>query len=531
MKSFKEYLLTEASFQISKFSTVLNLFEKIISKKIGKIYRYGGDSGYVTLGNNGSKGLGVIYLYGDGSAFRLNYTNENSTSYQFTSVDVWKKFGLKNFTSNVKSDWQFQLPPNENIVSIINAIATALKNPKEGISVFTVESKLEDTFESELLTEKKKVEFQEFAALLLRKYSDISKLNYAQIKAASDELDITIPGVVWQMKQSRGIFDLTKNPEEITSAESDDYHGNKKDSTDLLLITRGGDGKFYKMEPADLESGLLKKTGDQINRILKTQELKEVTPAHILFEDLVDLVNIVAKGQRPSLMIVGGPGIGKTFTVLQTVKQAGLKEYSDYVLVKGKVTPAALYRTLFLNHDKLIVFDDSDSVFDDSDAVNILKAALDSYEHRIVSWLSNQTVNISLLPKSEHRDFILNVREKLYEDPEAKLKLPSEFSFTGRVIFISNRSKNKLDTAIISRSLTIDMTLTQAQILDRMENIMDKLGDQNQPIEEKIEVLDFLKGSLNDGGGFGEINMRTFVAALGLRGSGSPNWKRLLKYA
>lgn len=44
-----------------------------------------------------------------------------------------------------------------------------------------------------------------------------------------------------------------------------------------------------------------------------------------------------------------------------------------------------LYMALFINRDKLIVFDDCDSVFGNIDSVNILKAALDSYDTRMVS--------------------------------------------------------------------------------------------------------------------------------------------------
>jgi len=46
--------------------------------------------------------------------------------------------------------------------------------------------------------------------------------------------------------------------------------------------------------------------------------------------------------------------------------------------MKGKSSPFGLYSTLYMNRNKLIVFDDMDSVFKDTDTVNMLKAALDS---------------------------------------------------------------------------------------------------------------------------------------------------------
>lgn len=531
--SFKQFILSEASFNVSKFSRVLTLLERVLEKRIGKIYRYGGSEGSVTLRSSSGIGYGILYFYRDTSAFRLNYVKDGSV-FRFASVDVYKRFGSKNFLKPVRPDFQVQIPKDANIVQIADALADVLRNPKLGSSVFVVESQDEVVYENLLLTEKQRVELPRFIEFARQEFgAGITSMSIDDIKSVSDKYDVTIPSVIWGMKAGRGRWNLLG---EVPSGQVEVDGGKKVDTkkaTDLLLITRGEDGRFYKMEPSQLPSAPQgREIIRQINSVVQSEKAKSITPTHVLFQDLEDLVTIVATGQRPSLMIVGGPGIGKTHTVLEVIKGCGLRDRTDYTIAKGKVTPAALYRTLFLNHDKLVIFDDTDSIWGDGDAVNILKAALDSYDVRQVTWFSSQTTNLSTMTKDEAADYVNNIRATLASDPEARVKLPAEFNFTGRVIFISNLPKSKLDTAVISRSLTIDMTLTQEQVLERMESILQHLGDRNQPMEEKQEVFEFFKEQVLSGGGseFGEVNMRTLIAGMGIRASGSPRWRQLIKY-
>jgi len=532
--SFKQFLLTEAVFDVSKFSKVLGLLEKVIARRVGPIYRYGGDQGSVILQSTSGTGMGVLYTYKAQSAFRLNYVRDGS-AFRFASVDIWNKFGLKNFIKAVSPDYQVQIPEEINIVQIADALGSILGSPGVGSEVIIVESK-DTIIYDQLLTEKQRVELPAFIDLARKDFpSKLSAMTLADIKAISDKYDVTIPSIIWGMKAGRGTWNLLGEVPQGSTVTTDD--GSKIPSnkaTDLLLITRGEDGKFYKMTPADLpNSSQGKEIARQITSVMASTQAKgDIQPTHLLFQDLEDLVTLVASGKRPSLMIVGGPGIGKTHTVLETIKSCGLQPRSDYVIAKGKVTPAALYRTLFINYDKLIVFDDTDSIWRDEDAVNILKAALDSYAVRTVSWFSSSTTNLSAFSKDDADSYVLRTRLALMDDPTSTVKLPNEFSFTGQVIFISNLPKSKLDTAVMSRSLTIDMTLTQQQVLDRMASILSNLGSPNQSMDEKLEVFNFFKDEVMSGNtsSFGEVNMRTLIAGMDIRSSGNPNWKRLIKY-
>jgi hypothetical protein len=110
------------------------------------------------------------------------------------------------------------------------------------------------------------------------------------------------------------------------------------------------------------------------------------------FEFLGNLTQMVICGITPSLIVVGEGGLGKTHSVNQSIKNTDMCK-SDYVFFKGYSTARGLYNTLYDNNGKLIIFDDCDSVLEDKVALNILKSALDSYENRSITWMSNMNKN------------------------------------------------------------------------------------------------------------------------------------------
>ena len=194
------------------------------------------------------------------------------------------------------------------------------------------------------------------------------------------------------------------------------------------------------------------------------------------FNFLQDLTSMVVHGATPSLIVTGEGGLGKTHTVTQTIKENLLDE-SDFVTFKGYSTARGLYNTLYDHNGKLIVFDDCDSVLEDKVALNILKSALDSYETRQITWMARMT-------KSD--------------------EYPNQFNFTGRIISISNKDKSKIDSAILSRSSTVDLTMTPSEKIERMSFILDKILPQLS-MEVKSDALAFLdemKDSAN-------LNLRT----------------------
>ena len=223
------------------------------------------------------------------------------------------------------------------------------------------------------------------------------------------------------------------------------------------------------------------------------------------------LSTMVATGKAPSAIITGEGGIGKTFTVTKTLRDLGLVANTDegadqlppskvFTVVKGYSTPMALYRTLYENNDRIIVFDDCDSIMKDPVAINLLKAALDSYSKRIVSWNSEQRGN----------------------------DLPSSFQFHGGVVFISNHTLGTLDQAIRTRALCVDLSMTADQKLERMEQIVAS-GDflAEAPDEHKADALAAIKENLAL---VRNLSLRTLVQVTKVRSTDRRDWKRLALY-
>lgn len=237
------------------------------------------------------------------------------------------------------------------------------------------------------------------------------------------------------------------------------------------------------------------------------------------FQFLADYVDMVADRDMKSAVVVGEGGLGKTFTVMRQLAKKGLKELTvhaadyevgasmseanskkSFVVVKGYSTPKGLFRTLFENKNRLVIFDDCDSILENEVASNILKAALDSYDKRIVTW------NAESFGESD---------------------LPPSFEFTGGIVFISNKAMHKIPQAIISRSCPADVSMTRAEIIDRMRMIVK--GDEFMPEESmahKVEVLEFIASHINNPQ-VKAINLRSLMKVVTVRRAKPENWKRL----
>lgn len=270
------------------------------------------------------------------------------------------------------------------------------------------------------------------------------------------------------------------------------------------------------------------------------EELRQPDPSVTKFDInqrfgfMNELINMVITKKTNSIIICGPGGLGKTYSVLEALKLMGkratswmdpadisdneigeddtqeeieakivgsLEKPGDYALIKGFSTPKALYRTLYDNRNKIVVFDDCDSVLKDPVGANLLKAALDSYDERWVSWRTEGPVQDDL---------------------------PEVFRFTGSVIFISNLPQWKIDQAIRTRAFVIDLEMTIDQRIERMRNVLaDILPEYG--MKEKKEALAFMEEFKHVAK---EINFRTLMNVIKIRvGTSSANWKDLAEYS
>jgi len=263
---------------------------------------------------------------------------------------------------------------------------------------------------------------------------------------------------------------------------------NAEKNSELLVVN--GNGRVSRMHNTNYKSNEPQK--------LSFMSVVEKRDPKVMFNNLERLTKMVGRGIQPSLVITGGAGLGKTYLVKKTLTDMGLEEAKQFVHFKGRATAAGLFVTLYENSDKIIVLDDCDSVFKDMDAVNMLKAALDSYDTRKLSYISTKPL------------------KDAYGDP-----VPRHFEFTGKIIFISNISQSKLDEAIKSRSFVSDISMNTKQMFQRIDDLKDQI-ETKIPNEVKDKALEIMKGLEKKYDGV-EINLRSFIKACRICAMGFDN--------
>ena len=229
-------------------------------------------------------------------------------------------------------------------------------------------------------------------------------------------------------------------------------------------------------------------------------------------EDIYQISRRVGAGAFNSLFISGRAGTGKTYNVERALKDEGLVEDQDYVLVSGAASVIMMYKKFYQYRTGTLVFDDCDAVFRDENGRNLMKAALDTKAVRKISYLKKTKA----------------VYDPRDVDPEEEFNLleagvvPNTFEFSGRVIFISNLPKDKADPdgAIRSRSILIDVNPDDSTLMERMKKLLPHLEPTDMPMKEKEEIYEFMKQAK-------DVSMRTFVKAAGFKMAGLPNWKRM----
>jgi hypothetical protein len=174
------------------------------------------------------------------------------------------------------------------------------------------------------------------------------------------------------------------------------------------------------------------------------------------FTLLNEVTDAVAQGIVRGLIISGPPGIGKSFGVEQTMREANatkilMGQKADYIVVKGASSALGLYKVLheYRKEGKTVIFDDCDSVLYDEVSLNLLKAALDSNKVRTLSWRTESRVL-------------------------AEEDIPNEFEFEGSIIFLTNLDFDRTKASKIKNHL--EAIQSRCHYLDlEVSNVRDQL--------------------------------------------------------
>ena len=235
------------------------------------------------------------------------------------------------------------------------------------------------------------------------------------------------------------------------------------------------------------------------------------------FTVLDDMTKAVKAGKVRSMIVTGPPGVGKSFGVEKVLGKHDLladvandSKLKKYEVVKGAMSALGLYSKLYEFQDKksILVFDDCDSVLLDDLSLNILKAALDSGNKRMIHWNTD-----SRLLRQEG--------------------VPNSFEFKGGAIFITNikfehvKSKKLKDhlEALESRCHYLDLTIdTEREKVLRIKQIvedgmLDKYGFEAGAVEELLTFIDTNKKKLR------ELSLRMVLKLADLKASFPDRWE------
>jgi hypothetical protein len=214
------------------------------------------------------------------------------------------------------------------------------------------------------------------------------------------------------------------------------------------------------------------------------------------YDNLEILVNSVADGQTKSMVVSGHAGIGKSYTVRQTLEE---NINSNFTFIKGFVKATGIFKLLWENRfeGQTIVFDDADAVFQDEVGLNLLKGALELTKTRRIAWLSE--------------------KEFISEDGE---QIPRYFDYEGTIIFLTNLNFNDLISrgnklaphlqALESRSIYFDLQInTNRELMTRIKQVVMSssiLSDRGISKADEAKLMEYLTENVDR---LKELSLRT----------------------
>jgi hypothetical protein len=241
-----------------------------------------------------------------------------------------------------------------------------------------------------------------------------------------------------------------------------------------------------KQELEEKEREIRKKMIEEFNK--QIEEIKSKTNPEIdkYFEVLKEMIKIAVRQEKITGMIIyGEAGLGKTYTILKTLGELGLKAgvvddsvNGDYYYIASHITSVELYNLLYKYRDKIIVIDDVEQLLENLKSLAILKSAL---------WSS------------------IDKRYVYYHSPTHLLEAPKEFEFKGKIFLLLNKipTKNKeVIDSLMSRVLTYKLHFDYQTRIKIMYEI-------SKLFKIPLEITDYLKDKYTPA--LENFNFRTLV--------------------
>lgn len=273
--------------------------------------------------------------------------------------------------------------------------------------------------------------------------------------------------------------------------------GAKSDSIDDILEDDEEENEWMNPDYINKRFGGLKTKRQRIaaDKFIHDKKIKQkgYKPPHEEIENLNRAYANWISTDSPLMIASGGAGVGKTYNFHAVAEYMGKRPFDpnmdeaddqdyDYVEV-GEVKSATNLANLLHKHNgKTILFDDTDNILGEPDPIGILKKATASSGKRIVGYTSTQ--------KSSNVD---------------------PFEFTGKIIFLTNKSqaeltKNEHLKAVYSRAVKTDIQFTKREQLSFMERLKDffeftgieRLDDKAEDQKERDDIFDIIERNIEE---------------------------------
>lgn len=182
------------------------------------------------------------------------------------------------------------------------------------------------------------------------------------------------------------------------------------------------------------------------------------------YTELQEFLTGFAEGKFNLVVLQGGKGIGKTYTVKQALRN------TKHVWLSTHTTPLANYKELYNSRDLPVIYSDLDSLWASSSISTALFKQL--CETSPVKTLHYFTTS------------------KLLEDT------PNSFKTTSKVLVECNSlpgKKSENVQAVLSRGLYLVFQPTRSELLDRMEEILSYMPISK---EQRLEIFGFMHGAM-----------------------------------
>lgn len=446
-------MLNEAAFSEKNLVKAATLYGKILGKKMGGDFA---ELGVETYTRKTGPGRGVRMMNEKGSQLRFNYDAKigKTGNFDLTSIDYWEAKN-KNFQKPTRT---VMFKAEFNVVEVLDSIWKALLTGElhEGSDVCPVcgQTPCNCTTIDEARSSQEKQDW--LAAKGMPKSLAGSE---KAMRARAEQL-----GIEDELETFLGMQE--------TNSFEDDLKATEQKLTDEVYAN-----------------------------------------PETVFQDIEDLLEVVAKGKWRTLVVCGMGGIGKTYHITEGPRSlkamlgpaGGRWEYHSGT----KAAPFAFYRTLFQERDKIIVFDEADSLLKNNDIVMMLKPILDTSGDNMAAYMSG-TENMVGKSEKEIRAYCEEVDDEIANGTQIgtgknDVKLPSKFYFEGAMIFISNMRADQIEGAIMSRSIFVDVYLAQQDVMKRIrsiamakyksfgsdyiDNLMEGLGATSKAAEKPVQYM------------------------------------------